>query len=53
MVTSTNRLSEILAEMFLIVKNKFHSFPCVFDILPVRFKVMTIAVCFAFLQNSR
>ena len=47
---STERLLGISAEMSLI-DNRFYAFPCIFDAVPVGFKVMIVVVSFALLQN--
>ena len=45
----------ISAEMSLIVymPYRFYAFPCIFDAVPVGFKVIIVVVSFALLQNCR
>ena len=44
-VPSTDNLLGLSWETLLIVKKDFKSFPCVFDIVPVRFKIMVVVIC--------
>ena len=48
----TERLLGISTEVFTSY-NRFYAFPCIFNAVPVGFKVMIVAVSFALLQNCR